>query len=126
MEDWHLNPGASETSIQEAISELGVALPSDYLSFMRSSNGGEGFIGEHYLILWRIEELKPFNTDYEVEQYAPGILLFGSNGGGEGLGFDLRDPGMPVVVMPFIGMDLEFVIPAAATFTHLLQGDWPL
>jgi hypothetical protein len=45
-----------------------------------------------------------FNREYEVEKYAPGILLFASNGGGEAYGFDTDDVEMPIVRIPFIFM----------------------
>jgi hypothetical protein len=35
------------------------------------ANGGEGFIGKHFVRLWRIEELANRNQDYQVAEYAP-------------------------------------------------------
>jgi len=87
---------------------LGIALPSDYLSFLRQHNGGEGFIGDNYIIFWKAEELADFNREYEVARYAPGILLFGSDGGGEGYGFDTQSAAMPIVRIPFIGMERRY------------------
>ena len=79
----YLEPPADECVVSELSSILGVDLPSDYLRFLRNHNGGEGFIGDNYLVLWKAEELADFNREYEVEKYAPGIFLFGSDGGGE-------------------------------------------
>ena len=31
---------------------LGVALPRNYLDFLRQHNGGEGFVGDHYVVWW--------------------------------------------------------------------------
>ena len=50
---------------------LGFQLPVDYRSFLLKSNGGEGFVGEHYLVLWKVEELIEFNRDYAVDEWAP-------------------------------------------------------
>lgn len=86
---------------------LGVTLPKDYTNFLREHNGGEGFIGDSYIILFKAEELVNFNREYEVEKYAPGILLFASNGGGEGYGFDTDDVEMPIVRIPFIFMERQ-------------------
>lgn len=120
LKDWQLNPGASADAIRDAVSLLG-SLPSDYIQFLHNYDGGEGFIGDNYLILWKVEELSVFNREYEVEQYAPGILLFGSDGGGEGYGFDTRDAAMPVVRIPFIGMELRYVRAVADSFIDFLN-----
>jgi hypothetical protein len=99
---------------------LGVSLPSDYLDF-RQHNGGEGFIGENYIVFWRAEELADFNREYEVDKYAPGILLFGGDGGGEGYGFDTQTEGMPIVRIPFIEMERRYATPVAKNFPDLIS-----
>lgn len=119
MEDWQLNAGATEEALRDAVASLAHSLPLDYMQFLREYNGGEGYVGDNYLILWRVEELSIFNREYEVDQYAPGLLLFGSNGGGEGYGFDTRSADMPVVRVPFIGMDLQYATPTADSFSDL-------
>lgn len=121
LEDWQLNPGASEAIIVNIISGLSISLPIDYIEFLQRYDGGEGFIGDHYLILWRAEELKVFNEEYEVEEYAPGLFLFGSDGGGEAYGFDVRESSMPVIRVPFVGMDLKYAKVVASSFTDLLK-----
>lgn len=120
LKDGQLNEGASSEAIQAAIAALGRSLPSDYLQFIGEHDGGEGFIGDNYLILWSSGELATFNHEYEVEQYAPGIVLFGSDGGGEGYGFDTREASMPVVRIPFIGMNLRYATRVAENFNDLL------
>lgn len=119
LKNWQLNAGATADSISSAVASLGRHLPPDYVQFLKEHDGGEGFIGDNYLILWKIEELNPFNREYEVEQYAPGILLFGSDGGGEGYGFDTRDAAMPIIRVPFIGMNLCYATVVADSFTGL-------
>lgn len=118
---WVLNAPAPDTLIKDVESFLGHLLPSDYRCFLRENNGGEGFISDSYLILWRAEELVDFNRDYEVEKYAPGLFLFGSNGGGEGYGFDLRGPEMVVVMVPFVGMSLRYARGIASSFHEFLR-----
>jgi hypothetical protein len=86
------------------------------LDFLRQHDGGEGFVGDNYIILWKASELADFNREYEVEKYAPGIFLFASSGGGEGYGFDLKLAELPIVRIPFIGMERRLAIPVAATF----------
>jgi SMI1 / KNR4 family (SUKH-1) len=100
-----LDPPAAPHTIDALSSALGSSLPRSYLDFLQQHNGGEGFIGENYIILWKAEELVDFNREYEVDKYAPGILLFASTGGGEGYGFDTQSTSLPIVQIPFVGMD---------------------
>jgi len=100
--------GPAESEVVDGLSaRLGVELPKDYAAFLKEHNGGEGFVHDNYIIFFKAEELADFNREYEVEKYAPGILLFASNGGGEGYGFDTEDPAMPIVRIPFIGMNRQ-------------------
>jgi len=46
-------------------------------------------------------------------------FLFGSDGGGEGYGFDTQTRGMPIVRIPFIGMERRYATPVAENFPHL-------
>ena len=66
-----MNAGASEEEISGAIASLGSNLPPDYVRFLRSNNGGEGFVGDEYLIFWKAEELGRLNRGYEVSSLAP-------------------------------------------------------
>jgi len=103
--------GPAETSAIDGLStQLEVALPESYFEFLKAHDGGEGFVGDNYIVFWRAGELVDFNREYEVESYAPGIFLFGSSGGGEAYGFDMWDAAMPVVKIPFIGMDRQYAI----------------
>lgn len=111
-----LEPATDPEYLSGLSDQLGFSLPPDYLDFLRQHNGGEGLVGEQYLVLFGSEELAEFNQEYEVQEYAPGIFLFGSNGGGEAFGFDLRSSGMPVVRIPFVGMDRRHANVVAGDF----------
>lgn len=120
--DFNCNPPADRAAIEQFQTATNVRLPKDYTEFLRHGNGGEGFIGEAaYAILWAVEELQELNTAYEVEEFAPGLLLFGSDGGGEAYAFDLRDGEMSVVQVPFVGMELELVERIADSFSGFLD-----
>lgn len=121
LDDFALEPSASAESLRLLESLKGVDLPNDFRAFLAEANGGEGFVGSEYLILWKAEELEKFNREYEVETYAPGLFLFGSNGGGEGFGFDTRSAPYKVVQVPFIGMDIEYASHVADSFLDLLE-----
>ncbi|ESY06709.1 SMI1/KNR4 family protein [Mesorhizobium sp. M1148] len=112
------DPPAQAAVVDGLPASLGVTLPKDYANFLREHNGGEGFIGDSYIIFFKAEELVDFNREYEVEKYAPGILLFASNGGGEAYGFDTHDVEMPIVRIPFIFMERQ----SAETIARDLAG----
>jgi hypothetical protein len=96
-------------------------LPADYLEFMYAHDGGEGWVGDNYLILWKLSELVPFNRDYEVRTYAPGLLPFGSSGGGEAFAYDMRQAVPSIVMVPFVGMSLASVIEVASDMVGLFD-----
>ncbi|KAF1684583.1 SMI1/KNR4 family protein [Pseudoxanthomonas broegbernensis] len=119
LTEGQLDPPADPYLVEGLSSSLGLVLPCDYLDFLRQHDGGEGFLGENYVIFWKASELADFNREYEVEKYAPGIFLFGSSGGGEGYGFDMELTERLVVQIPFIGMDRRLAIPVAKNFPDL-------
>ena len=56
----------------------GMALPEDYLEFMREHDGGEGPLGENnYGRFFRLEELKEINDEYDVSNSWPGYIVIG-------------------------------------------------
>ncbi len=65
----------------------GVKLPEEYVEFMKAHNGGEGDVGESWLVLFPIEELQDVNDDFH-EFLAEGNIIIGSNGGGELFGLN--------------------------------------
>ena len=115
------NEVVSAAKLQQFIADSGVSLPDDYLAFLRQANGGEGFVGAAYVILWRIEELLKFNEEYKAAEFAPELFLFGSNGGGEAFAFDLRFKEKPIVSVPFITLELEDAITMGANFREFIE-----
>jgi hypothetical protein len=69
-----LNGPAEISAIFGLLTQAGVVLPESYIDFLKKHDGGEGFIGDNYIIFWKAEELVLFNHEYEVEKYAPGIF----------------------------------------------------
>jgi cell wall assembly regulator SMI1 len=120
-EEFRSNGRLDVSAVEQVENVLSFAFPKDYREFIAETDGGEGFVGNGFLRLWRLEELIPFNQDYEVDEYAPGIFMFGSNGTNEGFGYDIRRSEFSVVQVPFIGMDLDSAIKVADNFTHLLR-----
>ena len=121
LSHFSMNPPADETTINTAETGLTIRFPSEYRDFLKFADGGEGQIGSGgYAALWRVEELRAFNNEYEVEKYAPGLLFFGSDGGGEGFAFDLRTSQLAIVQVPFIGMSLTDANTVASNFQEFL------
>ena len=127
LTEGQLNGPANASAIDGLSTSLGMTLPESYIEFLGTHDGGEGFIGDNYVVFWKAEELAVFNREYETAEYAPGIVLFASDGGGEGYGFDTLDAAMPVVRIPFIGMDRQYAVPAASDipdlFARLAEAD---
>ena len=92
-----------------------VVLPMSYVEFMRTHNGGEGDIGETWLVLYPLDELQDLNEDYEIEQFLPGHIIIGSNGGGELYGIDNKGNyfNVPMIMdekdITFLGTDIELL-----------------
>jgi SMI1 / KNR4 family (SUKH-1) len=113
----NMNGAASADALREAQGGVRHALPPDYVAFMRRCNGGEGWIGDFYLMLDRVEELPAFQDPWGDESEP--FVIFGSNGGGELFAFDAGKD-MAVFMIPAIGGP-KHAIYAAPTFSGLLQ-----
>jgi hypothetical protein len=115
-------PPATDETVAAFERASGKQLPDDYRQFLKIANGGEGAIGRNaYVILWGVDELASMNQAYEVENYAPGLLIFGSDGGGEAYGFDMRNPQWTTVQVPFVGMTWAQARPIAGSFKGFLE-----
>ena len=115
------NPPSETAAIRQFEAKSGFRLPDDYVRFLQQTNGGEGFIGNAYIILWRMEELLEMNKAYQVTEYAPGLFLFGSDGGGEAFAFDTRSDTNPIVAVPFVGMELKLAHPVGQHFEAFME-----
>lgn len=117
-----LNDPATEGAVVDLERETGFRLPLAYREFMLRSNGLEGFIGKrHYLVLWPVERIAELNAAYGVSEFAPGLLLIGSDGGDSAYAFDTRLESSPLVEVPFIGMSLNELKRKDSSFAALLS-----
>ncbi|MFZ2165944.1 MAG: SMI1/KNR4 family protein [Propionibacteriaceae bacterium] len=113
--------GADPGVLQQALSDLRVTPPEDYLQFMLASDGAEGAVGEGYVQLWSAGELVELNEGYGVKEFAPGLVLFGSDGGDEAFAFDTSTSPARIVNVPFIGMAREEATVLGSTFAGFLS-----
>ncbi|PYV53092.1 MAG: hypothetical protein DMG96_35230 [Acidobacteria bacterium] len=98
------NASASRQALASLRAGLPKRLPERYMAFLGRANGGEGFIGERYVRLWRAEELIEVNRGYNVTEFSPNLFLIGTDGGGEAYAFDVSANDPTVFEVPFIGM----------------------
>jgi hypothetical protein len=116
---WRFASPAGKAEIAALRAAAPRTLPDSYFAFLSVTNGGEGDLGIEpgWFVPWRAEDVLLSNSEYQLAEFAPGLFGFGSNGGGECLAFDLRDVGAGRIVMvPFIGMDLQETIVIAENF----------
>lgn len=122
LQNFNANPPIDASAIRLFEKQAGFCLPDGYVQFLQLANGGEGFIGPNaYVILWRLEELLEMNEAYQVAEYAPGLFLFGSDGGGEAFAFDRRSDTLAIVSVPFVGMDLSLIRGVVLDFPTFLE-----
>ncbi|MRX74026.1 hypothetical protein GJU40_18030 [Bacillus lacus] len=104
LSQFELNEPVTENNIKKVEELLSINFPQEYYDFLLISNGGEGAIGQSYLVLWKIEDLIELNDAYGVEEFAPGLLIIGSDGGDTAYCIDIRSDIKPFVQVPFIGL----------------------
>ncbi len=122
LREFNGNPPAPVGAISRLETDSARSLPRQYADFLRRADGGEGFIGANaYAILWRVEELLRLNQEYEVELNAPGLLLIGSDGGGEAFAIDYESDRRLFVSVPFVGMHRSLIQVLAPNFGEFLQ-----
>lgn len=114
-------PGASDEDIAKFVNTINAVLPEDYIDFIKYSNGAEGFISNNaYLSLDSIDEIIELNKTFgQVD--VPWLLLFGTDGGSTGYGFDLRNTPAQIVEVCFPGLDMDPIWVRGNTFIEFLQ-----
>src|SRR5690349_8987408 len=111
--------GASLETIRGVERQLGIAFPDDYKQFMQSSNGGTIIPGESSVInLFSIEDLLDEEAS-DLERYEGGVF-FGSDGGLESYGFDVRTTPVTIVEVDKVA-GMESAIPVGRTLRELVD-----
>ena len=122
MTDVEFCESVSEEIVIVVEEKLNINFPKDYREFVLESNGVAGAIGDNaYLIIWPIEELVDLNEGYGVEKFTPGLVYFGSDGGGMAYAFDVRKEQMKIVEIPFESIHIEDANVIADTFEDFLN-----
>jgi hypothetical protein len=124
----HLTAGISRgsPSTPEEVARIGRALeftwPEDFAAFLAESGGGEGWVGESYLVVWPPDEIEATNEELMLRKFAPTLVGFGSDGGGELFAFDKSQAPPRIVMVPLIGLDQPVDVgPDFGSFLRRLQ-----
>lgn len=105
LREIELNNEGSKSVIVEVEQKLGVKFPDDYKEFIQKNNGGEGSIGGYsYISIWKIEDVIELNELYEVKEYTPNFVYFGSDGGDMAYAFDFSSEECKYIEFPFMSI----------------------
>ena len=94
--------GATTEAIAAAEQALGTKLPPSLAQFVAQADAAEGWVAGDYLALWPVDQLADLNTRAKVAEFAPNLVAFATNAGGEGYFFD-RTTG-EFINSPMIGL----------------------
>jgi hypothetical protein len=95
-------------------------LPEEYALYYGSDSPKEGALSVQplWFQLWPPDQVGQLNRDYQVAEFAPGFVGFGSNGGGELLAFDASGR---VFMIPFVGMCAEDARSVADSWSQFVE-----
>jgi SMI1/KNR4 family protein SUKH-1 len=118
---WHTTGVTQSVEEFDAIERaLGVTLPADYKYFMMELGAGEGRLTGGYVRLYPLNEL-PLRREGAL----PSFIVFGSDGGDHGFGFDVsrnRDTAAyRVVEFPISTLEPDEVDVVAESFERFLR-----
>lgn len=113
------NGPLGEEKFDKVIGSIDCRFPPGYLDFMGQHNGCEGGIpGGQWLVLWPVEELQHYNEMYGASEFAPELLLIGSNGGAIAYAID-RKEGI-FVQTEYVRMSKEDTVDVGNNFPEFL------
>jgi hypothetical protein len=116
------HPGVSLTDLDALRDFSPDHLPEDYMSFLQWSDGAEGYAGGGaYVRLWSARDVIRFNRAYQVPEFIPGLLLFGTDASVMGYGLDWSTNEVRCVEIELAALDREYVHEMAESFTGLIR-----
>src|SRR5262245_10693385 len=116
---WRATPSGPFFEMTDPPAEFLQVLPEDYRAAVAEFGGREGFLGETYVRLYRLQELVALNAAYEVPSLLPEFIVFGSNGVGEAFAFPLG--ASAVIQVPFLPLAAEHAKRKAIDFTEFVR-----
>lgn len=115
--EWRKADKATHDAIERLRAASPVELPDAYLKLLSFSNGGEGPlpVQPFFLCLDSAEVVAAELRARTLEEFFPGFVIVGSNGGGEFVALDARGTApWPVVALDMTNIDLEDSVLAIA------------
>ena len=122
--DHDLEPPAPKEEIEALIASTQFELPTEYIEFLATHNGGSGELPVQPWCyeLWPANEVSENNEGYEVAKYFPDCFAIGSNQGGELLYIDYRQSRKGnIISIPLIPSDLNYANVVALSFNDLIS-----
>lgn len=108
MKNVEFGEPTSKEKICDAERKLNFVFPQDYKEFILNHNGAEGELGENsYISIWAVEEIYDLNTEYDVNEFTPGLIYFGSDGSDTIYAFDTRESTEKIVEFPAESIHIE-------------------
>lgn len=109
-----------EVLLRVAEDELGVTFPDDYRDFIKLSGKVDRDFGGSWLMLYDVVDLAPLNRAHDHGESHPGLVFIGSDGGGEGVGFDFRQDPPTVVLVNWVSAGWSEAIHQADSFADFM------
>ena len=126
LETFHRNQAADQRDIDNLRTFTKSELPSDYIEFLKFSNGASGWLNEHYLVVYSIEEVINVNRIADTSRYCPGRLIFASNRGGTSYLLKLASlPSVPVFRCEDVDLSYESSIEITSSMDKFFQNYGP-
>lgn len=86
------NSAPIEIVYDDLLKNIDFSLDADYLSFIRTSDGAEGYLGSQYIMFWEIADLISLNPYYEDNEKCGNLFFFGTDGSNYGFAFPKNSP----------------------------------
>lgn len=117
----HARGRATALDIAAAESALGFQFPVELCTFVERADGAEGFVGNGYVAMWRVSDLKELNELAATQRYAPGMVAFGTDGESSLYALDVRQSEATFVRVPAIRLSWSAAEPLGSDFTQFLN-----
>jgi hypothetical protein len=90
---------------QSLVSRIDFDIDKNYLNYILDTNGGEGFLGQSYVLLYEVNDLLALNPYYEDHDFCNRIFVIGSNGGD--CAYAIKKETSEFLALPFLDMNEE-------------------
>lgn len=116
-----MNDIGQRNQLNEVERQIGFSLPASYRALLNSIQTQSK---KPPLLIYPIEKLVSHNKANQMQEFAPGAFLVGSDGGGEGLVLDVREESPTYgqfYFMPFIPMGWKDAILAGTMLDDIVK-----